>query len=85
MYDTSPDMEARMMAMMAKKTQEERLRMSCSMIAAAKTLVRSGIIHEDKTLTEAQIRGRMFLRFYGNDYSPDEIQRIVDKMPNMEL
>jgi len=85
MHDTSPDMEARMMTMMAKKTPEERLRMACSMIAAAKTLVRSGIIHEDNTLTEAQIRGRMFLRFYGNDFSPEEIQQIVSKMPNMEI
>ncbi len=85
MYDTSPDMEARMKAMMAKKSPEERLRMACSMIAAAKTLVRSGIIHEDNTLTEAQIRGRMFLRFYGNDFSPEEIQRIVVRMPDMEI
>lgn len=85
MYDTSPDMEARMKAMIAKKSPEERLRMVCSMIAAAKTLVRSGIIHEDNTLTEAQIRGRMFLRFYGNDFSPEEIQRIVVRMPDMEI
>jgi hypothetical protein len=85
MYDTAPDVEARMLAMMAKKSPEERLRMACSMIAAAKTLVRSGIIHEDNTLTEAQIRGRMFLRFYGNDFSPEEIQRIVVRMPDMEI
>jgi hypothetical protein len=85
MHDTSPDMGARMMAMMAKKTSEERLRMACSMIAAAKTLVRSGIIHEDSTLSEAQIRGRVFLRFYGNDFSPEEIRLIVSKMPNMEI
>jgi hypothetical protein len=85
MYDTSPDMEARMKAMIAKKSPEERLRMACSMIAAAKTLVRSGIIHEDNTLTEAQIRGRMFLRFYGNEFSPKEIRQIISKMPNMEI
>jgi len=85
MHDTSPEMEARMREMMAQKTPAERLHMACSMFAAAKTLVRSGIIHEDSTLTEAQIRGRMFLRFYGNDFSPEEIQRIVARMPNMEI
>lgn len=85
MHDTSPEMEARMLEMMAKKTPEERLRMACSMLAAAKLLVRSGIIHEDPTLTEAQIRGRMFLRFYGDDFPEAEIKRIAAQMPEMEI
>ena len=85
MYDTSPEMEARMLNMLAQKTPEERLRMACSMLAAAKLLVRSGIMHENPDLTEAQIRGRLFLRLYGDDFSEEEILRIVAKMPNMEI
>ncbi len=85
MRDTSPEMEARMMAMMSSKTPERRLRMACDMHAAAKILVRSGIIHEDNTLTEAQIRGRLFLRFYGDDFTPEEARRIVARMPDMEI
>jgi len=85
MYDTSPEMEARMMNMLSQKTPEARLRMACSMLASAKLLVRSGIIHGEPTLTEAQIRGRVFLRLYGDDFSEEEIQRIVVKMPDMEI
>lgn len=85
MHDTSPEMEARTLEMMAQKTPEERLRMACSMLAAGRLLVRNSIIREEPDLTEAQIRGRLFLRLYGDDFSEEEIQRIVAKMPDMEI
>ena len=64
---------------------EERLRMASSMFDAGRRLAEAGLRAENKSLTEAQLRARLFMRFYGSDFSDTEIKEIMAHMPNMQL
>jgi hypothetical protein len=85
MNDTSLDIEARVARMMASKTPRERLRMASSMFDTGRMLVEAGLRNKYGELTEAQIRGRVFVRMYGEDFSDEEIRKIAGKIPKMEL
>jgi hypothetical protein len=84
MNDTSPDIEKRMAEMMASRTPAERLRMASSMFDTAKILMEAGIRQENPSLSEAQIRARIFVRFYGDCYSKKEIVKIMKHLHNMQ-
>ena len=70
---------------MIQKSPAERLRMAGSMFESAKQLMRAGMLKEDPSLNEAQIRARTFMRLYGDEFSKDEIDRIMKRIPNMRL
>jgi hypothetical protein len=74
-----------MARMMAEKSPQERLRMASSMFDAGRKLVEAGLRNENGDLTEAQMRARMFVRIYGEDFSEEEIKKIAGKIPNMQL
>lgn len=76
MHDTPREIEDRLWAMYAERTPEERLRMVFSMFETAKALLRAGILHEQPDLSEAEIRRELFLRLHGNDFSPEERDKI---------
>jgi len=71
--------------MMAGKPPLERLRMASSMFDAGRKLVEAGLRNENGDLTEAQMRARVFVRMYGEDFSGQEMKKIVGKIPNMQL
>jgi hypothetical protein len=71
--------------MYASHTPVERLRMASSMFETAKELVEAGLLNEQPDLTRPQIRGRIFLRLYGDCFSGDEIKRIAREIPDMRL
>ena len=85
MRDTSPDIEARVARMMAERTPTERMRMAFSMFNTAKELITAGLLRENPSLNEAQLRARIFVRMYGDCFSREEIERIVKSIPNMQL
>ena len=85
MYDTPADIEKRIARMMAERTPAERLRMASSMFDAGKKLMTAGLLRENSTLNEAQLRARIFLRLYGDCFSHEEIERIMKRIPNMQL
>ena len=85
MNDTSLSIEKRMAQMMAGKTPVERLRMASSMFDAGKKLMKAGLLNENGSLNEDQLRARMFLRLYGDCFTQDEIRRIIHTIPNMQL
>jgi hypothetical protein len=85
MDDTSPEIKAVMARMMASKTPGERLRMASNMFDTARKLVETGIRIERPHISEAQLRGQVFLRFYGQDFSKQEIEQIARAIPNMRL
>ena len=85
MSDTSVDIEKRMSEMIARRTPVERLKMASSMFDLGKKLMVAGLQQEYGSLNEAQIRARIFLRLYGDCYSQAEIERIVKRIPNMQL
>jgi hypothetical protein len=85
MNDTSVDVEARMARMMSLKTPVERLQMACSMFDTGKKLVEAGIRQQYGMLNEAQMRARVFVKIYGEDFSKPEIKKILSNIPNMQL
>ncbi|MBN2210759.1 MAG: hypothetical protein JW709_05120 [Sedimentisphaerales bacterium] len=85
MNDTTSDMEKRMAAMMAARSPAERLRMASDMFDAGRELLRAGLKNHNPLITEDQLRTQVFLRLYGDDFSPEEIRRIASCLPNMQL
>jgi len=84
MHDTPVDIEQRMAQMMARRTPAERLRMASSMFDFGRNLVIAGLKREYPALNEAQLRTRMFLRLYSDDFTHIEIKRIIKRIPNMQ-
>jgi hypothetical protein len=77
MNDTSPEMEKRYHAMLMQRPGEERLAMGCSMFAAAKEIVRNSILNENPGLSGRELKEKIFLRFYGLDFSESQKQKII--------
>ena len=71
--------------MMAAKTPEERLKMASSMFDAGRKLVEAGLRDQYGQLSEAQMRARVFVRMYGEDFTEEEIKKIAGKIPNMRI
>ena len=84
MNDTSPDIEARVARMMAERTPTERLQMASSMFDTVKEIMRAGLLHENPSLNEAQLRARIFVRMYGDCFTREEIRKIMKSIPNMQ-
>ena len=85
MNDTTPDIQKRLAAMIAELSPTERLRMVSSMFDTGRTLVRSGLLKQNESLNEGQIRAQVFLRFYAEDFTVAEIKEISSRIPNMIL
>ncbi len=77
MRDTSPEMEEKMYELIRKKTPEERIKMGFSMLAASKLLVTQAILRDNPHISPAGLRKEIFLKFYGNDFSPEEREKIL--------
>jgi hypothetical protein len=57
-------------------TPEERLAMACRMFATAKALVRAAILNKGPVPPE-EVRGLLFLRLYGEDFSEADRAKIL--------
>ena len=77
MNDTAPEIERRFLAMLLRRSGEERLKMGCSMHAAAKALVRASILGKQPDASSAAIRQALFLRFYGHEFDAKTREQIV--------
>jgi hypothetical protein len=71
--------------MLLSKSPLERLRMASRMYDSVKKLALSGIQKEKPHLDPSRLRGELFLRIYGNDFSATDRERIIKKMSNMQL
>lgn len=71
--------------MLLSKTPLERLRMTSRMYDSVKKLAISGILKERQHLDASQLRGELFLRIYGNDFSATDRERIMKGILNMQL
>ena len=81
MDDTPKEFQEKYRQMIMRKSGEERLMMGDSMFVTARTLVLASL---DPSLTEDEKRRALFLRFYGNDFSPDCKERILHLMTAKE-
>lgn len=80
MNDTHPEIAAKFQDLMMQKSGEQRLIMGCSMYDAAKQIVRSSICNTHPGITEEQMRKEIFIRFYGQEFSQADRDRILSAL-----
>ena len=85
MNDTSSKMKQIYNEMLLSKSPLERLRMASRMYASVQRLAISGLLKEKQNLDPSKLRGELFLRIYGNDFSVADRERIMEKIPNMQF
>lgn len=77
MSDTRLEIELKFRQMMQQKSGEERLIMGCSMFDTAKKIAESSIRNENPQIQEEELKTQIFKRFYKNDFTSQERQRII--------
>ena len=85
MSDNSMRIEKHYKEMLLSLTPSERLRMASRMYDSGRKLVISGIQRRKHQLTASQLRGQLFMRMYGSDFSATDRERIIKRIPNMQL
>ena len=75
MSDTAPEIQDKIDNIYKNKTGEEKLLIALSMFETARELVISSL---PKNLSERELRKALFLRFYGNDFSTNEKEKILN-------
>ena len=84
MKDTTDEMEARYRAMIMALSPQERLKRGCAMFQTAKLLAIASIRQElGSAASEREIRRRVFLRFYGQDFSQEETSKILARIQHL--
>ncbi len=78
MKDTPDKIQRKFRSMLLKRSGEERLKMGCSMHAAARALVKASISKKDPIA----VNRALFLRFYGGEFEPKERKKILLAMRN---
>ncbi len=85
MNDTSTKIKQLYTEMLLSKSPLERLRMTSRMYDSVKKLATSGLLKERQDIDPSRLRGELFLRIYGNDFSVTEKERIMKKISSMQL
>lgn len=80
MNDTSPAVKVKMQEMMKQKSPQERLAMGCSMYDMSKQIVVSSILQQTPKISAAELRRKLFLRFYGNDFDAVRSEEILKQL-----
>ncbi len=73
MNDTSPEFERLHRRLLMERTPAERLAMASDMLDTAKALILADLAERGET----RLREGLFLRLYGDDYEPEERDRIA--------
>ena len=74
MNDTAPEIQDKIDHIYKNKTGEEKLLIALSMFETAREIVISSLPND---LSDKELRKALFLRFYGNDFSVDEKEKIL--------
>ena len=77
MIDTTTEAEKIQSELFDKMTGEERMKIASDMFDTARTLVLASL---DKNLNDTEKRKALFLRFYGNDFSVNEKEKILNSL-----
>ena len=76
MNDTSVKMAEFYQDLIMKRSGEDRLKMGCSMFDTAKEIVKSSILNQNPTITLAELKKAIFIRFYGQEFDKDYLQKV---------
>jgi len=85
MDDTPAKIEQRYKEMLLSKSPLERLKMASRMYDSGRKLVIAGILKRRPRLDSSRLRAQLFLRMYGSDFTATDRERIIKKIPNMQL
>ena len=78
MSDTSPEMEARYRAMVqARPPGGARFKIASDMFDLTRSLLIAGIRAARPDITEVELRQVLFLRYYGDEFSPEQREKIL--------
>ncbi len=77
MIDTTAKAEKIQSELFSKMTGDERMKIASEMFDTARTLVLASL---DKNLNDKEKRKALFLRFYGNDFSTNEKEKILSNL-----
>lgn len=80
MKDTTPEIESLFYQMIMEKSGEERLMMEFSMFGMARMQVETGIRANKPNADGQEIRREIFLRFYGQEFSAEEQDKILKRI-----
>jgi len=75
MNDTTPEIESRLDEIYNRKSGEEKLLICLKMFETAREIVISSL---PKNISERELQKKIFLRFYGNDFSENEKVNILN-------
>lgn len=75
--DTPPEVARRQRELLMARSGEERLKMGCSMRAAARSLVLASVLEREPNASPLARRRALFLRFYGHEFGPAARERIL--------
>ena len=84
MKDTSVDIKIRFQNMIMKRSPEERLFMGSSMFDTAKQIVKSSIMEQYPKILPREMKQKIFLRFYGTEFSEVDKIKILNEMAIFE-
>ncbi|NGX27341.1 MAG: hypothetical protein K940chlam6_01275 [Chlamydiae bacterium] len=77
MRDTTPEIEQKVREMMELKSPTERVKMGFSMYETSKYIVTQSILHSNPHISKSDLRREIFLRFYGDDFTPEKREKII--------
>ena len=78
MNDTTPEMAARYRAMIeARPPGGARFRIASDMFDITRAMVIAGIRAARPDITDAELRQELFLRYYGDEFSPEQREKIL--------
>lgn len=80
MKDTPEEIECKDHEKFLALSPQERLAMTSRLFGAEKELIRKSILNEHGPLEPGELRRRIFLRLYGDDFSDEERDRIADHL-----
>jgi hypothetical protein len=83
MNDTNPEIEKIFREMIMKKSGEERMMMGFSMFDSAREIVIASIKNENPDISEIELKKKLFLRFYGTDFTEEQKQKILECINNL--
>ena len=85
MNDIQMGIEKRYNKMLLSRTPSERLRMTSRMYDSGRRLIISGLKKGGQQLNTRQLRGQVFVRMYGSDFTDADRERIIKKIPNIQV
>lgn len=77
MDETSPGIREKADELILAKTPEERFKIGCEMNHAAKKHLIDAIRQESPSISDIDLRIQFFLRFYSDDFSPEEKEKFI--------